>query len=1173
MNQPLLVDNRINKIGWSLLYHLLGLWEENGEALKELEDNPPNDTWKKLCAEILVLQSRLEKKGFRTEYYTPAEERDSYSKIARLCTVIINNHDTCLGVNLALEPKRNDNTSEASDDPAEGISRYPFKRITKVHESYIPLAVCLYILRAFALFFSRDTEDRDYNAALLSLNDLHQACLFSWRSYHNLDVNHYKSGRSLDSYYDEVLAHGENHDFSSKLLAPYFVWSSLLVTQVFRAFIHHSIYDDEKAAKFYSLASVRYKQLESHFKRTTENAQAEPDISLKRFIVTPTLIQSFYKYSKILFDQGNILRSLVHQLSCLKCVLYRSNDSEDANTEDRNTLIEDLKQKVRFITAELRLPIFDKDNIHYTFFKAPGCKNDEFIEFNEKYISEFINLVHDRYPPLVARLFVRIGYNLYTLKKRYVYRGTDPINKTIIKTRSKIQENVESTLKARFEPFFRAYSLYKHVEHELRPSSMGLYCLTLIGKPLPPETEAFINEIDKKTSMLIRNQLSEAREEPFCGLSNWSKHDFYLTVIKGLTQNIGNIITIPKRNNSVLMRRGYKHRWTKGDLSFDTVGKMLEGQAPNPDETEKTEEKKCPDRLMILKRWQSINPIIPQLGTNRLRGGGYFLTWNNKGIVIDPGFDFIQNFYDEGFSIEDIDAIIITHSHPDHDAELSDITALINELNEFNSKFGKPLKKIDVFLNDSTHWKYSSWLQATKVKLGKVFSLSSLCWDKGTDEFLEGPYRGENTLDLSKGDYAMKINVIPAWHDDVISKTASIGLKFELFRDQECAGIIGYTGDTGLYEVKKADGSKKSIEDYYADCDIIIANIGDVKVKELYSELFFATSDEECEKYLLPLVLLDLFEMLLEKNFNNIKLTIEELFEFCQKLDIFDDRLLEEIYDVDRGNSREKEELGNIISDYLESKYKKIDHFSENISDLIITKLSSISTEYDLNQDQENAINTVIKTRLKSLDERPSIESITAIDNLGLSALKFAIIQTARKWHYPYHLGVSGIYRLFKAMLDRILSEDTKKKKKDQNRTSAIFIIGEIPQEMASYRHQISCWLSRLKSNQKDKKTAADKYVYPFTGDIGLQIRLDIDKDDKRLAPKIKCIYCNYNNETRFKGETSLNKDEVFHDPEKIAETAVKSNNDAIIYLCTEKDHQVETLDEVNHFIYNPNNI
>ena len=68
----------------------------------------------------------------------------------------------------------------------------------------------------------------------------------------------------------------------------------------------------------------------------------------------------------------------------------------------------------------------------------------------------------------------------------------------------------------------------------------------------------------------------------------------------------------------------------------------------------------------------------------KLRHQKLSLTWGtqyNKGIVIDPGFDFIQNFREAGFFLNDIDYILITHAHNDHSADLEALTSLLHDYN------------------------------------------------------------------------------------------------------------------------------------------------------------------------------------------------------------------------------------------------------------------------------------------------------------------------------------------------------------------------------------------------------------------------------------------------------------------------------------------------------------
>src|ERR1017187_9467544 len=75
----------------------------------------------------------------------------------------------------------------------------------------------------------------------------------------------------------------------------------------------------------------------------------------------------------------------------------------------------------------------------------------------------------------------------------------------------------------------------------------------------------------------------------------------------------------------------------------------------------------------FLKHYSSYTPLTEL--SDRSLGGGYFLVVGGFGCVIDPGYNIIGNF-SKRHSVADIDAIVVTHCHDDHNADLPGLLSL-----------------------------------------------------------------------------------------------------------------------------------------------------------------------------------------------------------------------------------------------------------------------------------------------------------------------------------------------------------------------------------------------------------------------------------------------------------------------------------------------------------------
>lgn len=92
--------------------------------------------------------------------------------------------------------------------------------------------------------------------------------------------------------------------------------------------------------------------------------------------------------------------------------------------------------------------------------------------------------------------------------------------------------------------------------------------------------------------------------------------------------------------------------------------------------------------LCTLNGWSLGALAKPLLFTEESRksNGGHYIRWNGKGIVINPGPNFLENFHCQGLSIGDIDFVIVTSSLREAYADVRAISELNQQLNKASAE-------------------------------------------------------------------------------------------------------------------------------------------------------------------------------------------------------------------------------------------------------------------------------------------------------------------------------------------------------------------------------------------------------------------------------------------------------------------------------------------------------
>jgi tetratricopeptide (TPR) repeat protein len=278
--------------------------------------------------------------------------------------------------------------------------------------------------------------------------------------------------------------------------------------------------------------------------------------------------------------------------------------------------------------------------------------------------------------------------------------------------------------------------------------------------------------------------------------------------------------------------------------------------------------------LAVLRKWNSYTPILPSEKDDN-KGGGYFLFHKGKGIVIDPGFNFIENFYREGFQIADIDAILVSHAHNDHTADIESILTLIHKHNE---KKGNEYKTIDLFLNLGTFKKYSGLLNLRDDR--KIGTVTILMPD----------------IEYNFSNYGITIFTIKAKHDEIIDD--KYALSFLIYvkdvEEGKCAKI-GFTCDTG-WNFEDESYFTKSFIDH--EPKLLIAHLGSIKSEEFkYLE---ATTEDKRNNCFYPnhLGLLGMAKLLEKIQYEKPLIIFSEFGEELKKYRIAIAEKFAEIFDI-----------------------------------------------------------------------------------------------------------------------------------------------------------------------------------------------------------------------------------------------------------------------------------
>ncbi|MEZ5944513.1 MAG: tetratricopeptide repeat protein [Planctomycetaceae bacterium] len=256
----------------------------------------------------------------------------------------------------------------------------------------------------------------------------------------------------------------------------------------------------------------------------------------------------------------------------------------------------------------------------------------------------------------------------------------------------------------------------------------------------------------------------------------------------------------------------------ESDSPESRMERKLQGLEDRYTEYKQREASKRNNTFSVLRGWSSAVTLLEGTKDGHWRGGGYFLKWQGHGIVIDPGFDFLDNFHDAGFHARDLDAVLVSHNHSDHNFDLRAVDDLRYEIfrrsiETTEEGVTKPmLREAVMVIDEDTATAFDDSQQKHR---GSPFRLS------------RADYQHRRWLIQEHSGLPLTVEHFPVQHGADVPH--AVGIRLRLHWDDAPDFVIGYTGDTKYF---------KGLADELQECDVLIAHISQPDAREFRNEEF-----------------------------------------------------------------------------------------------------------------------------------------------------------------------------------------------------------------------------------------------------------------------------------------------------------------------------------------------
>lgn len=212
---------------------------------------------------------------------------------------------------------------------------------------------------------------------------------------------------------------------------------------------------------------------------------------------------------------------------------------------------------------------------------------------------------------------------------------------------------------------------------------------------------------------------------------------------------------------------------------------------------------------------------------------GLYFKWNGKGIVINPGKNFLEQFHRANLNITDIDIVIVTQSDPDSYTDVKEIYDLNYQLNKVSTE----LQIIQYYLNHKTYFQLSHVLKPNfKQERNAIHNLELYVDSPDVEKIEITPEVTLNYFPTSTKEALTQHHTDKNQHSNINS---SLGIRFDLKQpnsDGRKALKLGYISGTAWSPL---------LSHHLGHCDILFAGFGHTQIND-FSKLNY---NESCLGY------------------------------------------------------------------------------------------------------------------------------------------------------------------------------------------------------------------------------------------------------------------------------------------------------------------------------------